>query len=306
MAGHGGLRLRCLVPCRTVMYRRVMSGCAGRGDARFRTSPLMVCYTLDKEAIVERKEGDVSPPNPAMRARAQQPPEGWSRIAPSRLEDPASQLAAVTAERDQLVGREGRVAGPPAAAHGGIRELPQTPRSARNRNFATSPPWKPSSVASVPGRYQSVPSRPKHRSKDYVRGMELVCRGLPRRLQKNGPGADTRGGTEVRSACSPRPGDAAERGGEEHAILAEFQEGVQFRASCCAPPLVSVAMAPASDSRQRRMSKRDYYEVLGVDRAPTCRRSRAPTARWRSSIIPTATSRQRQRRRALQGGSRGL
>ena len=36
------------------------------------------------------------------------------------------------------------------------------------------------------------------------------------------------------------------------------------------------------------VAKRDYYEVLGVERSADDQSLRAPTESWRSNIIPTA------------------
>jgi molecular chaperone GrpE len=194
-----------------------------------------------------KKEGDVSA-NPGDEGSAQQPPEGMDAVA---LMDPASQLAAVTAERDQLVTEKAELQDRllrRMAEFENFRRRAEREK-AELRDFATM-----EAVRQLLPFLDDIERALKAETsdKDYVRGMELIVQRLSAELQKMGlepiPAVGQKFDPHFHHALEMQPSPEA----EEHAILAEFQKGYNFRGKLLRPALVRVAVAPAPDKQAEK------------------------------------------------------
>jgi molecular chaperone GrpE len=156
--------------------------------------------------------------------------------------DPALQLAAVTAERDQLVTEKAELQD---------RLLRRMAEFENFRRRAEREKAELRDFATMEALRQILPFlddieralRTETSDKDYARGMELVVQRLTAELQKLGlePVATEgqRFDPHLHHALEMQPAPAA----EENVILAEFQKGYSFHGKLLRPALVRVAVA---------------------------------------------------------------
>jgi molecular chaperone GrpE len=194
-----------------------------------------------------KKKGDV-PADAGDEGSAQQPPEGTDAVA---LLDPASQLASVTAERDQLVTEKAELQDRlmrRMAEFENFRKRAEREKS-ELRDFATM-----ETVRQLLPFLDDIERALKAETsdKDYVRGMELIVQRLSADLHKMGlepiPTEGQKFDPHFHHALEMQPSPEA----EEHAILAEFQKGYNFRGKLLRPALVRVAVAPAPDRQAEK------------------------------------------------------
>lgn len=192
-----------------------------------------------------KKEGDL-PPNSGPEASAAQPSEGGDAIA---LLDTASQLAAVTEERDQLVTEKAEL------------QDRLLRRMAEFENFRRRAEREKAELRDF-GIMETLrlllpflddierALKVETADKDYARGMELIVQRLSTELQKMGLEPIVTAGQKFdpnfHHALEMQPSTEV----EEHGILAEFQKGYVFRGKLLRPALVRVAVAPPSDRHE--------------------------------------------------------
>lgn len=187
-----------------------------------------------------KKEGDL----PAgAEGPARQPAEPGDAVA---LMDTASQVAAVTAERDQLVMEKAELQDRllrRMAEFENFRKRAEREKS-ESRDFATMETLR-LLLPFLDDMERAL--KTETQDKDYARGMELIVQRLSAELQRAGlepiQTAGRKFDPHFHHALEMHP--AAEA--EEHAILAEFQKGYMFRGKLLRPAMVTVAVAPPSD-----------------------------------------------------------
>jgi len=194
-----------------------------------------------------KKQGDL-PAGTGCEGPAQEPPEGVDAVA---LMDTAAQLAAVTAERDQLVMEKAEL------------QDRLLRRMAEFENFRRRAEREKSDLrelATADALRQLLPFlddidralKTETSDRDYARGVELIVQRLSAELQKMGlEPVQTEGqkfDPHFHHAIEMQPSPEA----EEHAILAEFQRGYMFRGKLLRPALVRVAVAPASEGHEAK------------------------------------------------------
>ena len=193
-----------------------------------------------------KKRGDDS--GNAAESTPEQPPQAVDAVA---LMDPAAQLAAVTAERDQLVTEKAELQDRllrRMAEFENFRKRAEREKS-ELRDFATM-----ETLRQVLPFLDDIERALKAETsdKDYARGMELIVQGLSAELHKMGleaiPAEGQKFDPHFHHALEMQPSPEA----EEHAILAEFQKGYNFRGKLLRPALVRVAVAPAPDRQAEK------------------------------------------------------
>ena len=193
-----------------------------------------------------KKQGDDSG-NAAERA-PEQAPEAVDAVA---LMDPASQLAAVTAERDQLFTEKAELQDRllrRMAEFENFRKRVEREK-AELRDFTTM-----EVIRQVLPFLDDIERalRAETSDKDYARGMELVVQGFTAELQKQGLEPIQTAGQKFdpheHHALEMQPAPEA----EEQAILAEFQKGYKFRGKLVRPALVRVATAAVPDKQAEK------------------------------------------------------
>jgi molecular chaperone GrpE len=157
--------------------------------------------------------------------------------------DPAAQLAAVVAERDQLVTEKAelqdRLLRRMAEFENFRRRADR--EKAELRDFSTMETVR--QVLPVLDDFERALAA-ETTDREYARGMELIYQRLSAELQKLGleqiPTADQKFDPHVHHALEMQPAD----GVEDHTILAELQRGYNFRGKLLRPALVRVAVTP--------------------------------------------------------------
>ncbi len=192
-----------------------------------------------------KKEGDV----PAgAGGTAGQPPEAGGAVD---LLEAASQLAAVTAERDQLLMEKAELQDRllrRIAEFENFRRRAEREKS-ESREFATMEtlrlllPFLDDIERALGTETQD---------KEYARGMGLIVQRLSAELRKAGlEPVETAGkkfDPHLHHALEMHP--ATDAG--EHDILAEFQKGYMFRGKLLRPAMVRVAVTPPSDRQEEK------------------------------------------------------
>jgi len=187
-----------------------------------------------------KNEGDISA-NAAEQGAEQKPAEDAGTVA---VMGPAAQLAAAVAERDQLAAEKAQVQDRllrRMAEFENFRRRVDREKS-ELRDFSTMEALR--QVLPVLDDFERALAA-ETSDKEYAKGMELIYQRLTGELQKLGLEPISTAGQKfdphIHHALEMQPASDE----EEHAILAEFQRGYNFRGRLLRPALVRVAVAPS-------------------------------------------------------------
>ena len=187
-----------------------------------------------------KNEGEDSA-NAAAQGAEQKPAEDAGTVA---VMSPAAQLAAAVAERDQLAAEKAEVQDRllrRMAEFENFRRRVDREKS-ELRDFSTMEALR--QVLPVLDDFERALAA-ETSDKEYAKGMELIYQRLTAELQKLGLEPISTAGQKfdphIHHALEMQPASNV----EEHAILAEFQRGYNFRGKLLRPALVRVAVAPS-------------------------------------------------------------